>query len=277
MRTVDPNDLSESQKRRMSGMCCFNLLGLVATAAFLCAISSYAYCDFATRKVTLKEGFTIDEVCSSTGYDGITKAQCEALLNTHGVGFDGFWITVPVDTKVCYPYTLITPWGYQTPDMDTKFNSARALSITGIVLGGAAWFTLMLASCCKLDQSKLNGLACYFFLATLFQGLSLLIFRSNVCTVGFFSVYFTEPGTAAPTTMPDWMESVSCSLSKGSKLAISATVLWFVCSSMLPAAVVPEPLWRGGEQEFPPGTAPTGGDDKPAEAGGGVEQAGEEA
>ena len=36
----------------------------------------------------------------------------------------------PVDTQVCYPYTLITPWGYQTPDMDTKFNSARALSIS---------------------------------------------------------------------------------------------------------------------------------------------------
>ena len=90
-------------------------------------------------------------------------------------------------------------------------------------------------------------------------------------------MYFTEPGTAAPTTMPDWMEGVSCSLSKGSKLAISATVLWFVCSSMLPAAVVPEPLWRGGQQELAPGTAPTGGDDKPAEAGSGVEQAEEEA
>lgn len=86
----------------------------------------------------------------------------------------------PVDTQVCLSYTLLTPWGWQTPDMDTKFNSARALSITGIVLGGAAWFTLILASCCKLDQGKLNGLSCYFFLATLFQGLSLLIFRSNV-------------------------------------------------------------------------------------------------
>jgi len=137
----------------------------------------------------------------------------------------------------------------------------------------------VLASCCKLDQGKLNGLACYFFLATLFQGLSLLIFRSNVCTPGFFSVYFTAPGTAAPNTMPEWMESVSCSLGKGSKLAISATVLWFVCSNMLPAAVVPDPLWRGSEQELPGVAQVSAGDedDKPAEAeGDGVEQARED-
>ena len=91
-------------------------------------------------------------------------------------------------------------------------------------------------------------------------------------------MYFTAPGTAAPNTMPDWMESVSCSLGKGSKLAISATVLWFVCSNMLPAAVVPDPLWRGPEQELP-GVAQVsaGDDDKPAEAeGDGVEQARED-
>ena len=73
--------------------------------------------------------------------------------------------------------------------------------------------------------------------------------------------------------MPEWMDSVSCSLGKGSKLAISATVLWFVCSNMLPAAVVPDPLWRGPEQELP-GVAQAqvyagdGDDDKPAEAEG---------
>jgi hypothetical protein len=126
-----------------------------------------------------------------------------------------------------------------TPDFDTKFNSARALSITGSVLGGAAWFTLMLASCCRLDQARLKGLSCYFFLATLFQGLSLLIFRSNVCQAGFFSAYFINPSAGATTTSTnlDFVESVTCGLSTGSKLAIAATVLWFVCNSMVPASV----------------------------------------
>jgi hypothetical protein len=124
-----------------------------------------------------------------------------------------------------------------TPTFDTKFNSARALSITGTILGGAAWFTLMLASCCNLNQARLNGLSCYFFLATLFQGLSLLIFRSNVCQAGFFAPYFTNPATGTTTVNVDFVESVSCGLSTGSKLAIAATVLWFVCNSMLPASV----------------------------------------
>lgn len=102
-------------------------------------------------------------------------------------------------------------------------------------------------------------MSCYFFLATLFQGLSLLILRSNVCSPGFFTVYFTDPNdpTTTPTAMPSWMAGVSCGLSKGSKLAISATVLWFVCSNMLPAAVVPDPLWKGSPQPTP-GVVPTG-------------------
>ena len=154
---------------------------------FICAICSYAYCDFVTRNVELNDGYTVDSVCSEFGAGGGQEDICTALLNEHGIGFDYFWVTVPVDQQLCYPYTLLTPSGYVTPSFDTKFNSARALCITAIVLGGAAWFTLMLGSCCKLDQAKLKGLACYFFLATLFQGLSLLIFRSNVCSPGFFT------------------------------------------------------------------------------------------
>lgn len=244
---ADPTD---DQKRRMAGMCCYNMLGLTSTAAFICAIYSYAHCDFITRTVTLTEGNTIESVCADTGYTGSMDVMCQSLLSEHGIGFEGFWITVPVDTKICYAYTLVTPWGFQSPNFDTKFNSARALSITAIVLGGAAWFTLMMASCCKLDQSKLNGLGCYFTLATLFQGLSLLMFRSNVCSPGFFSAYFTPPGTAAPAT-PSWMAGVSCGLSRGSNCAIAATVLWFVCGNMLPASVVPAPLWKGSPQETP--------------------------
>lgn len=269
------DDQNEDQKRRMAGMCCYNCLGLTATAAFICATMSYAYCDFLTRTVKLTEGNTVESVCASNGFDASLGSTCEALLNDHGVGFEGFWVTIPVDVQVCLAYTQPTPWGFQTPEFDTKFNSARALSITGIVCGGAAWFTLMLAGCCKLDQGKIRGLACYFFLATLFQGLSLLMLRSDICTPGFFAVYFTEPG--ASSTTPAWMEGVNCGLSRGSNLAIAATVLWFVCSNMLHAAVVPEPLWEGPPQPIP-GDSPqqdTVKDDVAADDG--VEQVKEEA
>lgn len=69
-----------------------------------------------------------------------------------------------------------------TPSFDTKFNSAKALLITGNVFGAFAFFTLVMSSCCPLSQQRLKGLSCYFTLATLFTGLSLLIFKSSACS-----------------------------------------------------------------------------------------------
>ncbi|KAG7344629.1 hypothetical protein IV203_019040 [Nitzschia inconspicua] len=249
------DSMNSEEKKRSVGLCCFSLLGLVSTAAFICAVYSYAYCDFATRYIELTEGTDPNTVCETSGFSTDLQPVCEALIQTHGVGFEGFWVTVPVDQQVCFPYTQPTPIGIVTPTFDTKFNSARALSITGIVLGGAAWFTLMLASCCPLDQARMKGLSCYFFLATLFQGLSLLLFRSNVCDVGFFSAYFSS----STVDQVDFIESVSCGLSTGSRLAISATVLWFVCNSMVPMVVVPTPLTMLGRGQAEPAVAAAAG------------------
>ena len=73
--------------------------------------------------------------------------------------------------------------------------------------------------------------------ATIFQGLSLIMFNSNVCTEGFFKSYFVSPGQQNNQTFIDEynsvLEGVSCTLSFGSKMAISATVLWFICGLLL--------------------------------------------
>lgn len=232
--------------------CCYNLLSLFSTAAFICGLYSYSVCNFASRYVTLADNASAEEACANAGFTPPFDQLCENFSGTHGVGFEGWWIG---SDNICYEYTQLTPSGYQTPPLDTKFNSARALSITASVVGGAAWFTLMLASCCKLDQYKLRGIACYFLLATLFQGLSLLIFRSNVCNdPGFFGVYLT--GTNDNANAENFVSNVSCGLSTGSKLAISATVLYFVCNSIVPLVVVPAPLWGGTEPQAVPSGPP---------------------
>lgn len=84
-------------------------------------------------------------------------------------------------------------------------------------------------------------LSIYFFMATLFQGLSLLIFRSSACRKGFFSVYFQN----YPFNTDEVVESASCSLSTGSKLAVAAIVLYFYCMCLVPKAVPPEPVGFG--------------------------------
>jgi hypothetical protein len=184
--------------------------------------------------------------------------QCGSFLNNHGVGFWNWQATFPVDQIVCQPYTLwIDNVGFVTPTFDTKFNSAKACSTTADFFGALAFFTMAFASCCPLDPSRMACLSIYFFMACLFQGLSLLIFRSNACEKGFFSPYFQNSTVSAE----DAVESVSCSLSTGSKLAVAAIVLYFYCMCLVPKAVPPQPV--GGNaflMQQQPQPAADGGD-----------------
>ena len=49
----DTEPTEQDRKRRSQEICCFNLLGLMSTAAFICGVFSYARCDFLSRKVIL--------------------------------------------------------------------------------------------------------------------------------------------------------------------------------------------------------------------------------
>lgn len=238
---ADPNNLTESQKRAITGKCAYNLLGLFVTAAWICGLYAMADCDFAERYVTLQDGLTVEEACDQLQMNGTYSTVCQSLIEGPVyVGFWGFEVIVPVNTRRCYGYTITTPWGYVSPTFDTKFNSARALIITSNILGGAAWLTLMFAACCRMDQAKLKGLACYIFLAMLFQGLGLLFLQSSACKPGFYTDYFPPDSEVDPT---DVIQDVSCGLSTGAQLCISATVLYFVSHGLVGASVVPEPFY----------------------------------
>ena len=142
------------RKKRAQGVCCFNLLGLVATAAFICGIYSYAYCDFIARYVTLTPEYTITgtdgtttsdytKACNDLGYgsdDGSDSGSnnmsteiCSSLLQDHGIGFSYWQATIPVDKEVCFTYTQLTPWGFVTPEFDSAFNASKWFSIIGYV------------------------------------------------------------------------------------------------------------------------------------------------
>jgi len=239
------------------------MLGLVSTAGFICGVYSYAHCDFLSRFVVLAPEYGDDysKACQELGYgDSDTDLStstattmssvvdvgseiCASMLQNHGIGFSYWQATIPVDQTVCFTYTQLTPWGYVSPVFDSAFNASRWFSCIGYVFGGAAWFTLTCSSCCRIDQTRLKGIACYFWVATLFQGLSLLMFKSNVCKKGFFRSYFIPPSQQTNQTLIDEVssviEDVQCTLSLGSKMAVSATVLYFVCSIMVPFSIVP--------------------------------------
>jgi putative copper export protein len=116
---------------------------------------------------------------------------------------------------------------------------ALVSSFIANVFGGVAFFTLWLAACCPVSQSRIRALSCNFFIACLFQGFTLLIFQSNICQKGFFAVYFPGADLSA-------VKSVSCSLDTGSNLAVSATVFYFLCMFVVQKALVPKPIRVGG-------------------------------
>jgi hypothetical protein len=137
------DELSDQErKKRAAGICCFNMLGLVATAAFICGIYSYAHCDFISRYVTLTPEYTnadsngvpdYTKACNDLGYgtDGSNTEICSSLLQNHGIGFTYWQATIPVDQTACFAYTQLTPWGYVTPDFDSAFNASRWFSVIG--------------------------------------------------------------------------------------------------------------------------------------------------
>ena len=112
-----------------------------------------------------------------------------------------------------------------------------------------------------MDQRRLKGIACYFWIACVFQGLSLIMFHSDICTRDFFAPYFIAPAQQTNATLLQTfntaIESVDCGLSVGSKMAISACVLYFVCSLMVPFSIVPFYEQRQYQHEAAGGPTPT--------------------
>jgi hypothetical protein len=132
---------------------------------------------------------------------------------------------------------------------------AKVSTFLASIFGGIAFFTLWIALCCPIDQGRVKMLSCCFFLATLFQGLTLLIFASNVCKEGFFASYFPTLNGVNPE-QANIVQSVSCSLDTGSQLAVSATVLYFVCVLFVQRAVPPKPIGLSDDDD----RAPASGD-----------------
>ena len=262
---MDNNNLSDDDKRLLAGKCNFMMVTIFSTAAFICGLYSSWYCSFVSREIEFAPEFDLESACAMGLGNGVV---CTTLLEKHGIGFYAWEAVVPEDNTVCLSYTQFIPnlGVYVTPDFDTKFNSAKAFAITADVLGGCAWFTLMFAGCCPISQPRLKCLGFYFTLATLFQGLTLLIFKSSVCKVGFFEDYFEED-----TILKEAVEDVSCSLDTGSKMAVAATVLYFVCSCMIPGAVAPSPIGYNREQG---GDTQEEGAPPPAEKQGATEEQG---
>jgi hypothetical protein len=194
------------------------------------------------------------------------------------------------------------------PDFDSKFKAVRAFATIANVFGFFAWFTFAMASCCPLSQERLKGMSIYFFLASFFQGMTLLLFKSDVCKMyvintmlylkrssniyaycevctqhisrcidfffyprGFFQDYFI--GTDVDENIDEVVADVECSLDRGARLAIVACVFYFLSMNQIPTVIAPMPIgYRRAAMDADAEEAQAEGSNNVEEGGTGTQQ-----
>lgn len=175
---------------------------IFSTAAWALCIASFADCNFLDRRLEFAD-------------EGLP-------YESHKVGFwrwelDG----TCVEYNGCYKSIC---W---SSSFDTMYYAARSFTYIPIVVGGIGMFTFYFATgaCCKVSMAFIKCTAPPFFLLScIFQGLTLLLLRSSTCDLGFFNF------TPNPVGEEFEVQSVECSIGKGAKMSISATVCWFVAT-----------------------------------------------
>lgn len=244
-----PN-LTDEQKRTLAvGQCNYLSLMIVSLAAAICGSNAVWYCNFANREITFKPGFNADEACTSYNFTSTQDEQfCNAVVNDPGVGFYYWYASFPVDQHVCMSYSMPVPGrGLVTPDFDSAYEAARVFAVMASFFGFFGVVSILFASCCPVSQDRVKGLSIYFFMATLFQGLTFLFHNSNICEQGFINQYLPEWDTSN-------IENVTCTLGEGGKQSVAATLLYFAAALLAPVSVAPSPIGytgqRGGDPNF---------------------------
>lgn len=206
--TTGPYDhLSDEEKQAIvRGRCNYLALMIFSTVAFVQGGTTAGYCDFAERNVQFSPGSNLTSTCATLNLTSWNEQVCKTFFTKHGVGFYGWYGTVPVDKQVCTSYDQFIPnRGYVVPDFDSAFNAARVFAIMANIFGAFAWFTIIFSSCCPIDNQRLKGLSVYFTLAYICQAFTFLMFASNVCGMGFFIQYYPDLETDGA------VEDVTCS------------------------------------------------------------------
>jgi len=116
--------------------------------------------------------------------------------------------------------------------LDRRWNSARAMSVIAQIFAGLAFFASVFAmKASTRNKASLSSLGSLATKACLFEGLTLLFLSSSACD----SLSDVEP--------------VTCTMDQGGKLAIAATVLWFVAGTSMACTMAAVIAQRAEDEE----------------------------
>ena len=159
---------------------------------------------------------------------------------SHKVGFWDWEIT-DGNYTVCVPYKVcIQTTACFSPNFDSAFNAARTFALFAAMLGGVATIIIIAGLCFPFNPWYL---APVYTVLMLFQGLSLLVYRSGICEVLGDKDFWLSGGGVNLDDVGDYTgdikdleayltsnTEVTCSNGAGSKMAISAMVMWFLAA-----------------------------------------------
>ena len=106
-----------------------------------------------------------------------------------------------------------------------------------IIFGGVAVFTNLISACVSPLRKTSKWEAPAFFLAALFQGLSLLVLNSVLCNNNTLVAQLEEEAANLGNSL---VFSDTCSISTGANCAIAAMIFWLVSAVTSRMSVVAE-------------------------------------
>jgi hypothetical protein len=130
-----------------------------------------------------------------------------SLPDQDGGGFFGEPLTPRSFGLWCYEAQNGNKYDTRDTELDSKFEAARGLGTTVMVLGWLIFCFYLIASCKRFPPKAFMMIGFLCVCTSFFQGLVFLVNKSEVCEIG------------------------SCSLGTGGRCGISAIVFWFLAGA----------------------------------------------
>lgn len=185
-------------------------LVVLAIIATILGMLSNQGCNYVTRSTIVQPvdgGSPYPGIGLNTGLWSYNLKQCvegESCNTTDPYGAD---VNLE-DSSYCQLYSqMFTP--------DTHWRSARVFASLALLLGILGIGLISIATCTKLRKRTWIYTCTLFLVVTLFQGLTFLYLKSDMCTE------WTHPDTK-------YVAFSECTISEDGRCGIASTVLWFI-------------------------------------------------
>mmetsp|Transcript_15814 Transcript_15814/g.26989 ORF Transcript_15814/g.26989 Transcript_15814/m.26989 type:complete len:224 (+) Transcript_15814:39-710(+) len=166
--------------------------------------------------------------CAFLSFTSDTSTFSQPITVHFGIWSYQFW-TVATSTggsvifETCHRYP-------GDVEVDGSWKAARAFSTLTLIFGGVFLLINLIASCIHPTRNTSPLESTAFLLASIFQGLSLLLLNSSLCKNN--AILYTLQSDMSKLGNPAIEFPETCSLSMGANCAIAAIVFWALAACM---------------------------------------------